>query len=99
MIFVFIVPAMTNNVSTDGAFAAIISRLDQSPRCEVTINGVRCSVPARWHVTCHECSRGLVCALHLRALMRQAGAEEAVECRWCGRVFGSIDQAVTAVAL
>lgn len=80
-------------------FTAIVAAFDQVPRCEIRAPGGRCPNPARWHANCHDCARGLICVRHLRAFAGQAGPGEPVECNRCGRVFDSIEQAVTLVVL
>lgn len=59
----------------------------------------RCPNRARFYVICHDCSHGLACALHLDALLHQVSSGASVQCNWCGKVFASIDQAMSVVEL
>lgn len=67
--------------------------------CEVRTEGVRCTSAARFHVVCHECGHGLVCAEHLADFVCQVDAGEQARCNLCGRVFDTIFDAIATVEL
>lgn len=81
------------------AFDGIVACWQHRVRCEIGVVSGGCGRPARYHVTCHECGRGLVCRRHLRMFLRQLNHSNRAECNRCGRQFASIDDAVTVVKL
>lgn len=81
-------------------FAAVIAGAWwRRPGCEIKTRrsqGGQCNNPARYRVVCHECGRGLVCTFHLNLFLAQF---DATRCNKCGRIFGSINDAITVVKL
>jgi len=87
------------SVSLEG----VISIRDRKPRCKRDIAGKPCKREAAWRVDFHGCSSGLMCNECLEVWRKQAAPQFAgggsVPCKWCGRTFASLDEALTVVPL
>lgn len=69
-------------------------------RCEVLISAVdRCPNKAAYYAVCHTCTDGLICVWHLKKFTRQLGATDSAHCNGCGRVFASINDAISVIEL
>lgn len=87
----------------NAAFDEITAAFADEPGCEVRLGhhggDAACGQPARYHVVCHECGRGLVCDAHLRSFLRQIDGDVGARCNRCGREFAGIDDAVRITAI
>ncbi|PLV52996.1 hypothetical protein [Mycobacterium simiae] len=85
------------------AFDDIVAAFHQHPPCEMPgAAGDTCRRPARWRVDLHGCEQVLMCTQHKNTWIGARRADEQAgqpRCTHCGRVFESLDAAVTVVAI
>lgn len=75
------------------------SRRQTKPPCGIKTGNGHCGRPADFDVICHGCSRGFMCADHLRAFRLQGNDDGPSQCNGCGQVFASIVDAIVVMEL
>lgn len=88
-----------NTYITDLVFADIAEAFDEVPRCRIREADHRCERPAGFFAVCHGCGRGFVCVPHLRAFVEQLQHGDVAQCNKCGRMFATIDDAMSVMPL
>jgi hypothetical protein len=79
------------------AFDEIVAHFTDKPPCE---SSARCTRPARWRINLHGCEQAIMCGQHKAAWLRKVLAQKySPRCAHCGRVFDSVDAAITVVAI
>lgn len=96
-------PTPPENATWTALFDKVVAGYDDQLRCEMPgAAGDTCRRPARWRVDLHGCEQVLMCTQHKNTWIGARRADEEAgqpRCTHCGRVFESLDAAVTVVAI